>query len=100
MPDDKVNKVEKQKEDKQNPEKIDEEIKQVSEFEKDELFDPNSIAALIDKSKEEFAETTNKTDKVTQDQQRSVENVGLSLSEEDIKSSNFWLLEHSIRFTL
>ena len=83
MPDDKVNKVEKQKEDKQNPEKIDEEIKQVSEFEKDELFDPNSIAALIDKSKEEFAETTNKTDKVTQDQQRSVENVGLSLSEED-----------------
>ena len=83
MPDDKVNQVEKQKEDKQNPEKIDEEIKQVSEFEKDELFDPNSIAALIDKSKEEFAETTNKTDKVTQDQQRSVENVGLSLSEED-----------------
>ena len=83
MPDDKVNKVEKQKEDKQNPEKIDEEIKQVSEFEKDELFDPNSIAALIDKSKEEFAETTKKTDKVTQDQQRSVENVGLSLSEED-----------------
>ena len=83
MPDDKVNKLEKQKEDKQNPEKIDEEIKQVSEFEKDELFDPNSIAALIDKSKEEFAETTNKTDKVTQDQQRSVENVGLSLSEED-----------------
>ena len=83
MPDDKVNKVEKQKEDKQNPEKIDEEIKQVSEFEKDELFDPNSIAALIDKSKEEFAETTNKTDKITQDQQRSVENVGLSLSEED-----------------
>jgi len=83
MPDDKINKVEKQKEDKQNPEKIDEEIKQVSEFEKDELFDPNSIAALIDKSKEEFAETTNKTDKVTQDQQRSVENVGLSLSEED-----------------
>ena len=83
MPDDKANKVEKQKEDKQNPEKIDEEIKQVSEFEKDELFDPNSIAALIDKSKEEFAETTKKTDKVTQDQQRSVENVGLSLSEED-----------------
>ena len=83
MPDDKVNQVEKQKEDKQNPEKIDEEIKQVSEFEKDELFDPNSIAALIDKSKEEFAETTNKTDKITQDQQRSVENVGLSLSEED-----------------
>ena len=40
-------------EDKQNPEKIDDEVKQVSEFEKDELFDPNNIAALIDKSKEE-----------------------------------------------
>ncbi len=83
MPDDKVNKVEEQKEDKQNPEKIDEEIKQVSEFEKDELFDPNNIAALIDKSKEETAETTKKTDKVSQDQQKSIENVGLSLSEED-----------------
>ena len=83
MPDDKVNKVEEQKEDKQNPEKIDEEIKQVSEFEKDELFDPNNIAALIDKSKEETAETTKKTNKVSQDQQKNIENVGLSLSEED-----------------
>ena len=83
MPEDEVEKVEKIKEDKQNPEKIDSEVKQVSEFEKDELFDPNNIAALIDKSKEESAETTNKTDKVTQDQQRTVENAGLSLSEED-----------------
>ena len=83
MPDDKIEKVEEQKEDKQNPEKIDEEIKQVSEFEKDELFDPNNIAALIDKSKEEIAETTKKTNKVSQDQQKNIENVGLSLSEED-----------------
>ena len=83
MPEDKVDKIEKIKEDKQNPEKIDNEVKQVSEFEKDELFDPSNIAALIDKSKVENAETINKTDKVTQDQQRSVENVGLSLSEED-----------------
>jgi len=83
MPDDNVDKVKIQKEDKQNPEKIEEEIKQVSEFEKDELFDPNNIAALIDKSKEETAETTKKTSKVSQDQQKSVENVGLSLSEED-----------------
>ena len=83
MPEDEVEKVKKIKEDKQNPEKIDSEVKQVSEFEKDELFDPNNIAALIDKSKEESAETTNKTDKVTQDQQRTVENAGLSLSEED-----------------
>ena len=83
MPDDKVKKVEKIKEDKQNPEKIDEEVKQVSEFEKKELFDPNNIAALIDKSKIETSETTKKTDKITQDQQKSVENIGLSLSEED-----------------
>ena len=83
MPDDKVKKVEKIKEDKQNPEKIDNEVKQVSEFEKKELFDPNNIAALIDKSKEESAETINKTDKVTQDQEKNVESFGLSLSEED-----------------
>ena len=83
LPDDKVDKIKEIEEDKQNPEKIDTEVKQVSEFEKDELFDPNNIAALIDKSKEESAETTNKNDKITQDQQKSVENVGLSLSEED-----------------
>jgi len=83
MPDDKVKKVEKIKEDKQNPEKIDDEVKQVSEFEKKELFDPNNIAALIDKSKIETSETSQKTDKVTQDQQKSIESIGLSLSEED-----------------
>ncbi len=83
MPDDQIKDVKKIKEDKQNPEKIDNEVKQVSEFEKDELFDPNNIAALIDKSKVENAETTNKTDKVTQDQQKNVSSSGLSLSEED-----------------
>ena len=83
MPEDKVKKIEKIKEDKQNPEKIDNEVKQVSEFEKKELFDPNNIAALIDKSKEESAEVKSKMDKVTQDQQKNFENAGLSLSEED-----------------
>ncbi len=83
MPEDKVKKVEKIKEDKQNPEKIDNEVKQVSEFEKKELFDPNNIAALIDKSKVETAETTKKTNKITQDQQKNIESAGLSLSEED-----------------
>ena len=83
MPDDKPKKVEKIKEDKQNPEKIDDEVKQVSEFEKKELFDPNSIAALIDKSKVESSEKIKKTDKVTQDQIKNIENIGLSLSEED-----------------
>ena len=83
MPDDKVKKVEKIKEDKQNPEKIDNEVKQVSEFEKKELFDPNNIAALIDKSKVETSETTKKTNKITQDQQKDLASAGLSLSEED-----------------
>ena len=83
MPDDKIKKVEKIKEEKQNPEKIDNEVKQVSEFEKKELFDPNNIAALIDKSKVESAETINKTDNISQDQQKNVSTSGLSLSEED-----------------
>ena len=83
MPEDMNKKVEKIKEDKQNPEKIDNEVKQVSEFEKKELFDPNNIAALIDKSKVEKAETTKTTDKITQDQQKNVDLSGLSLSEED-----------------
>ena len=47
------------------------------------MFDPNNIAALIDKSKEESAETLKKTNKVSQDQERNVENAGLTLSEED-----------------
>ena len=37
-------------------------VKQASEFEKKELFDPNNIAALIDKSKEDFGETNKKTE--------------------------------------
>ena len=60
MPDDNIEKIKKVEEDKQNPEKIDNEVKQVSEFEKKELFDPNNIAALIDKSKVESAETLKK----------------------------------------
>jgi hypothetical protein len=83
LPDEKIDKVEKIKDKKQNPEKVDNEIKQVSEFEKDELFDTNNIAALIDKSKIQEAETTNKVDKVTQDQKKDVNFSGLSLSEED-----------------
>ena len=83
MPKDNIKKVEKIKDDKQNPEKIDNEVKQVSEFEKKELFDTSNIAALIDKSKVESAEVIKKTDKVTQDQIKNLENVGLSLSEED-----------------
>jgi hypothetical protein len=78
---DQNNKTKEEK--KQNPEKVDDEVKQVSEFEKKDLFDPNNIAALIDKSKEESAEVLKKNDEITQDKERNVENVGLTLSEED-----------------
>ena len=82
LPDNIKKKVEEKKK-KQNPEEVKEKIRQSSEFEKKELFDPNNIAALIDKSKVESAETLKKTDKITQDQDRNIENLGLSLSEED-----------------
>ena len=83
LPDDKIKNVKEVEEKKQNPEKIEDEVKQISEFEKDEMFDPNKIAALIDKSKEEIAETTKKLDKVTQSQDPSMNLSGLTLSEED-----------------
>ncbi|HIF62229.1 MAG TPA: cell envelope biogenesis protein TolA [Candidatus Pelagibacter sp.] len=68
---------------KQNPEEIKEQVRQASEFEKKELFDPNQIAALIDKSKEETAETANKPDKLTQSSDKNSFVNSLSLSEED-----------------
>jgi len=68
---------------KKNPKKIESEIKQVSEFEKKELFDPDQIAALIDKSKVETAETIRKSDKLTQSQDKNFIASGLTLSEED-----------------
>ena len=83
LPDKKIEKIKKIEEKKQNPKKIETEVKQVSEFEKKELFDPNNIAALIDKSKEDLAETTKTTNKITQSQDRNAEPRGLSLSEED-----------------
>ena len=83
LPDQKNEIVKKPEIDKQNPEKIDEEIRQVSEFEKKELFDPNNIAALIDKSKEETAQTSSKKNKLTQSQQEISASSGLTLSEED-----------------
>tara|TARA_B110000008_G_C16896300_1_gene534892 strand:- start:175 stop:987 length:813 start_codon:yes stop_codon:yes gene_type:complete len=83
LPDKKIEKVEKIENKKQNPEKIDNKVKQVSEFEKKELFNPDNIAALIDKSKEEVSENINKLDKITQDQDKNIELGGLSLSEED-----------------
>ncbi len=83
LPDQKSEKIKKIEEKKQNPEKIDDEIKQVSEFEKDEMFDPSKIAALIDKSKEEIAETTKKSNKITQSEDLSMNLSALTLNEED-----------------
>ena len=83
LPDEKIEKIKENKDEKQNPEKVETEIKQASEFEKKDLFDSNSIAALIDKSKVESAETTKKIDKITQNQDKSVVSRGLSLNEED-----------------
>jgi len=83
MPKKEVKKIKTKEEKKQNPEKVDNEVKQVSEFEKKDLFDPNNIAALIDKSKEESAEIVKTNNDVTQDQVRNIESSKLTLSEED-----------------
>ena len=83
LPDKTVKKIKTKEENKQNPEKVDKEVKQVSEFEKKDLFDPNNIAALIDKSKEESADVIKKNNDITQDQERNIENAGLTLNEED-----------------
>ena len=68
---------------KQNPEEIKEQIRQASEFEKKELFDPNQIAALIDKSKEDTAETLRKNQKLSQSSVKTSFAAGLTLSQED-----------------
>ena len=68
---------------KQNPEEIKEEIRQSSEFEKKELFDPNQIAALIDKSKEETAQTLKKDKKITQSNVKTSFATKLTLNQED-----------------
>ena len=68
---------------KQNPEEIKPQIRQASEFEEKELFDPNQIAALIDKSKENTAEVLKKNNKVTQSQDKNSLISKLTLSEED-----------------
>jgi len=68
---------------KQNPEEVKEQIRQASEFEKKELFNPDQIAALIDKSKEQTAETLKKNRKLTQDSVRTAFANALTLSQED-----------------
>ena len=81
MPEDKkeIKKIVKKK---QNPEEVKPQIRQASEFEKEELFDTNEIAALIDKAKEEQAETQ-KSSELTQSSVKNSFAKALSLSEED-----------------
>ena len=83
LPEKTVKKIETKKENKQNPDKLDEEVKQVSEFEKKEFVDLDNIAKLIDKAKEDSAEILKKDNEITQDQDRNIENTRLTLSEED-----------------
>ena len=68
---------------KQNPKEIKDEVRQASEFEKKEIFDPNQIAALIDKSKEQNSETMKKDDKLTQSSVKNSFAKALTLSQED-----------------
>jgi len=83
LPDD-LNKDKKQiVKKKQNPEEVKEQVRQASEFEKKELFDPDQIAALIDKSKEDTAETTKTDKKLTQSSVKNSFANGLTLSQED-----------------
>ena len=83
LPDD----LDKEKKDivkkKQNPKEVKEQVRQASEFEKEELFDPNQIAALIDKSKEKTAETLKKDNKLTQSNVKTSFTNALTLSQED-----------------
>ena len=83
LPEKTVKKIETKKENKQNPDKLDEEVKQVSEFEKKEFVDLDNIAKLIDKAKIESADEIKENNDITQDQDRNIENTGLTLSEED-----------------
>ncbi len=83
LPKKNVKKIKTKEEKKQNPDKVDNKVKQVSEFEKKDLFDPNNIAALIDKSKEETAEVKKNNNNITQDQYNNIESTGLTLNEED-----------------
>jgi hypothetical protein len=83
LPEKTIKKIKTKKENKQNPDKLDREVKQVSEFEKKELFDPTELKAKIDKAKiDSSKDKTKKTDEITQDQDRSVLTGKLTITEE------------------
>ena len=83
LPEKNVKKIETKTENKQNPDKLDEDVKQVSEFEKKEFVDLDNIAKLIDKAKEDSAKVVKKNNDITQDQDKNIVTSGLTLSEED-----------------
>jgi hypothetical protein len=83
LPEKTVKKIETKKETKQNPDKLDTEVKQVSEFEKKEFVDLDNIAKLIDKAKEDTSKAIKKNNDITQDQDNKIITSGLTLSEED-----------------
>ena len=83
LPEKTVKKIKTKQEKKQNPDKVNEKVKQVSEFEKKDLFDPSNVAALIDKSKVDTAKEIRKNNDITQDQDRNIKTTGLTLNEED-----------------
>ena len=83
LPEKTVKKVETKEENKQNPDKIEQEVKQVSEFEKKELFDPNELKAKIDKAKIDSSnKKVKQNNEITQDQDRSVLTGKLTITEE------------------
>ena len=90
LPDKTVKKIETKKESKQNPDKLDKEVKQVSEFEKKELFDPKELKAKIDKAKiDSSTKKVKKTNKITQDQDMSVVTGKLTITEEQALQAQF-----------
>ena len=82
LPDDKKEKKQIVKK-KQNPEEIEPQIRQSSEFEKKEIVDTNQIAALIDKAKEIEAVKEKQSNKLTQSSVKNSFASGLTLSQED-----------------
>ena len=82
LPNDKKEKKEIIKK-KQNPEEIQPQIRQSSEFEKKEIIDTNQIAALIDKAKEVEATKEKERKEITQSNKKNSFATGLTLSEED-----------------
>ena len=86
-----IKKIKELLEKRQNPVKFEDLTKQTSEFEKKEIFDPNKISALIDKSKKDNVEANNKPSlEATQSQQKNVITSKLTITQEDaIKAQIF-----------